>query len=222
MKLLGTILLLALLGAGAAGAQPVDLSCSNGSFPTERAVGLAKVSGSTHLVFLKDSDGCPNAKPSCLQRAYVLGGDQLLTGRTYGAYTCAFYPSPGGGSAGWVPSARLSAAAVVASPPLAAWAGHWANMDDTIDLKVKGGALEADGDAYWPSAHPSPSQFPGGPNVGDLSGSAAPKGNVVVFTDNDPNGCTATATLVGTLLVVADNGGCGGQNVSFSAVYKRN
>jgi hypothetical protein len=221
MKLLGTILLLALLAASASRAQPVDLSCSNGSFPTERAVGLAKVSGGERLVFLKDSDGCPNAQASCLQRAYVVGGDQLLTGRTYGAYICAFYPSPGGGSAGWVPSARLSALPVDASPPLTAWTGHWANIDDTIDLKVKGAALEADGNAYWPSAHPSASQFPGGPNVGDLSGSATPEGNVVVFTDNDPNGCTATATLVGTLLVVADNGGCGGQNVSFSAVYKR-
>ena len=221
MKLLGTIFLLTLLGASATRAQPVDLSCSNGSFPGERTIGLAKVSGGDHLVFLKDSDGCPNAQSSCLQRAYVVGGDQLLTGRTFGAYICAFYPSPGGGSAGWVPSARLSALAVDPSPPLAAWGGLWANIDDTIDLKVTGAVLVADGDAYWPSKHPSPSQFPGGPNVGDLSGSAAPKGNAVVFTDNDPNGCTATAKLVGSLLVVADNGGCGGQNVSFSAVYKR-
>jgi hypothetical protein len=221
MKLLATIVLLAVLGASAVRAQAVDLSCSNGSFPTERKIGLAKVTGGDRLVFLKDSDGCPNPQASCLQRAYVVVGDEMLTGRTFGAYTCAFYPSPGGGSAGWVLSARLSALAVDPSPPLAAWAGHWANIDDTIDLKVKGAMLVADGDAYWPSAHPSTSQFPGGPNVGDLSGSATPKGNVVVFTDNDPNGCAATATLIGTLLVVADNGGCGGQNVSFNAVYKR-
>jgi hypothetical protein len=220
MKLLGTILLLALLATSAARAQAVDVSCSNGSFPAERAIGLAKVTGGERLVFLKDSDGCPNAQPSCLQRAYVVSGDQLLTGRSFGAYVCAFYPSPGGGSAGWVPSARLSALAVDPSPPLAAWGGLWANIDDTIDLKVKGAVLVADGNAYWPSRRPSPSQFPGGPNVGDLSGSAAPKGNVIVFTDSDPNGCTATATLIGTLLVVADNNGCGGQNVSFSAVYK--
>jgi hypothetical protein len=43
----------------------------------------------------------------------------------------------------------------------------------------------------------------------------------VVFTDNDPNGCTATLTLVGALLVVADNGGCGGMNVHFDGVYTR-
>jgi hypothetical protein len=114
MKLLGTILLLVLFGAGAAHAEAVDTTCANGSFPTEHSIGLAKVGAGDHLVFLKDSDGCPNAQASCLQRAYVVAGDQLLTGRTFGDYTCAFYPSPGGGTAGWVPTARLSALPVPA------------------------------------------------------------------------------------------------------------
>ena len=221
MKLPGIVFLLALIGAPAAHAQAQDMMCRNGLFPSESTIGMAKVAGTDKLFFLNDSDGCPNETAACRQRAYVVGGDQVLTGRTVGAYVCAFYPSRGGGSAGWVQTARLTPLPVNAAPALSAWAGHWVDGDDTLTLTIKKGLLSADGDAYWPSAHPSASQFPGGPNVGDLSGEAAPKANRVVFTDNDPNGCTATATLVGGLLAVADNGGCGGMNVHFDGVYTR-
>jgi hypothetical protein len=222
MKLLGTILALALAFASAARAQAPDMTCRNGSFPTtEKSIGLATVVGADHLAFLNDTDGCPNETAACRQRAYVVAGNVLLTGRGSGPYVCAFFPNRVGGSAGWVQRARLSLLPVPAAPPIGAWTGHWANGDDTIALTAKAGALTADGSAWWPSAHPSSSQFPGGPNTGDLGGTARPNGAAVVFTDNDPSGCTATLTLVGTLLVVADNGGCGGQNVSFSGVYQR-
>ncbi|HEX4196130.1 MAG TPA: hypothetical protein VHZ26_01680 [Caulobacteraceae bacterium] len=222
MKLLATMLALALACASAARAQAPDMSCRNGSFPkTEKSIALAKVAGADRLYFLNDADGCPNGTPACRQRAYVVAGNELLTGRGAGPYVCAFFPNRVGGSAGWIERARLVPVPVPASPPLGAWAGHWANGDDTIDLTVKAGALVADGSAWWPSANPSPAQFPGGPNVGDLGGTARPSGAKVVFTDNDPSGCTATLTLVGTLLVVADNRNCGGMNVSFSGVYQR-
>jgi hypothetical protein len=218
MKLLGTIFLLAFAGAAAAHAQAAEEPCANGNFSAERDISLAKVVGADHLVFLNDGDGCPSEAASCRQRAYVVAGDQVLTARKAGAYVCAFYPSRGGGSAGWVQSARLSPLPIEASPPLSAWTGHWANGDNTIALAAKNGALEVTGEAFWPSAHPSPAQFQGGPNVGDLSGTARPKGAEVIFADEV---CTAALKLIGGLLVVADNGGCGGMNVSFSAVYKR-
>lgn len=222
MKLFATLLALMLAATTAAHAQAPDMTCRNGSFPaTEKSIGLAKVVGADRLVFLNDTDGCPNETVACRQRAYVVAGNQLLTGRSAGLYVCAFFANRVGGSAGWVERSRLSPLPVPPSPPLSAWTGHWANGDDTIDLTAKAGALTADGSAWWPSANPSPAQFPGGPNVGDLGGTARPNGARVVFTDNDPSGCTATLTLVGTLLVVADNGGCGGMNVSFSGVYQR-
>jgi hypothetical protein len=220
MKLPGIIFLLAVLSATVARAQAPDMSCGN-DFSSEKSIGLAKVVGADHLIFLKDTDGCPSEAAACRQRAYVVGGDRLLTSRTVGPYVCALFPNRLGGNSGWVPTARLTPLPVNAAPATAAWAGHWADGDDTIGLTVKAAALVADGNAYYPSAHPSTSQFPGGPNVGELEGTAAPTGNRVVFTDNDPNGCTATLTLVGGMLVVADNGGCGGQNVSFSGVYTR-
>lgn len=222
MKLLGAILALALGCATAARAQAPDMTCRNGSFPTtEKSIGLAKVVGADRLVFLNDTDGCPNETPACRQRAYVVTGNVLLTGRGSGPYVCAFFPNRVYGSAGWVQRARLSPLPVPASPPLSAWVGHWANGDDTIDLTAKAGGLTADGSAWWPAANPPASQFPGGPNTGDLSGTAKPNGAKVVFADSDPSGCSATLTLVGTYLSVADNGNCGGMNVSFSGVYQR-
>ena len=222
MKRVGIVIAAVLFSAAALQAAAEDLDCRNGSFPTEeKAIGLARVEGAAHLNFLNDTDGCPNDEARCRQRAYVVGGDVLLTGRGHGSYVCAFFPNRVGGSAGWVPQSRLTPMPVDAAPPLSAWVGHWANGDDTINLKAKGGAVVAEGEAYWPSANPPLSERPGGPNVGELSGSAPPKGNRVVFVGADATDCTATLALVGGLLVVADNNNCGGMNVSFTGVYRR-
>ncbi|MBV9993681.1 MAG: hypothetical protein JO127_00580 [Caulobacteraceae bacterium] len=205
------------MAATAAYAQPDDLVCRNGDFPREQSrFGLAKVLGPERLNFLSDTDGCPSQAASCRQRAYVVAGDLLLTGRSHGAYVCAFFPGRGGGSAGWVPRERLAPAPAAASPPLTAWLGRWADGDDAIALSAKGALLSADGEAYWPSAHTS---RPGGPNLGELSGAAKPDGGRAVIGEAD--GCQAVLTLVGDLLVVADNNGCGGMNVSFTGVYRR-
>ena len=222
LKLLAAGILTSLVLASAARAADDDLICRNGTFPTdEKTVGIAQVQGAAHLNFLEDAGGCPNEEARCRQRAYVVDGDLLLTGRSHGPYVCAFFANRVGGSAGWVPRDRLTALPVDVAPALSAWVGHWANGDDTIKLTAKAGALVADGQAYWPSANPPLSERPGGPNLGDLSGTARPKGNRVVFADPDPTSCAATLTLVGGLLVVADNNACGGMNVSFSGVYRR-
>jgi hypothetical protein len=220
MKRLGIAIFLALSWAVAARAD--DLSCRNGGFPAEeKIISLAKVEGADRLYFLTDTDGCPGEDVRCRQRAYVVAADVLLTGRGHGPYVCAFYPSRGGGSAGWVRRDRLAPMPIKLSPPLLDWIGQWANGDDTITLTAKDGALVADGDAYWPSANPPLSDRPGGPNFGELTGIARPKSNRVVFADSDPQACAATLTLVGSLLIVSDNGACGGMNVSFSGVYRR-
>jgi hypothetical protein len=210
--------ILALSAAGAARAAE-DLSCRNGSFPAEQApFGLAMVTPGDRLGFLSDTDGCPSEAAKCRGRAYVLAGNVLATGHEHGPYVCAFFPNRVGGTAGWAPRARLAPMAFPAAPAPAAWAGHWADGDDTIDLAVKAGAIEASGQAYWPSANPPLSERPGGPNLGDLSAKARPAANHASFTD-DP--CTAAMTLAGDYLIVADNGQCGGMNVRFDGVYRR-
>jgi hypothetical protein len=213
--------LLALSAALAGRAQTPDDTCRNGSFPTnETAIGRAQVSGQGRVAMLSDDAGCPAETPKCRGRTVLAPRAIVLTGHRHGNYLCAFDPTRD--DAGYVQAARLKPLPVDAAPPPGAWVGRWRDGDDVIRLTAKGAALTADGQAYWPSAHPSARQFPGGPNLGDLSGTATPNGDRVVFADaSDPQACRATLTLIGDTLVVADNQACGGMNVSFTGVYRR-
>jgi hypothetical protein len=208
--------------AAATQAQAPEAMCRNGLFPTDEAmIGRAEVIGQGKLWLLNDDNGCPTAAAKCHGSTSVRSGATLLSGHRLGAYVCAF--DPVSGDAGYVDAARLKALPVDASPPLKAWVGRWREGDDVVRLTAKGSALTVDGQAWWPSAHPSTRQFPGGPNTGDLSGTATPRGATVTFADDasDPQACKATLRLVGADLVVADNQNCGGMNVSFSGVYRR-
>jgi predicted RecA/RadA family phage recombinase len=206
--------------ASAARAQTPDTTCRNGLFATsERAIGRAQVTGSGRLYLLNDNDGCPAATAKCRGPTSVRSGAVVLTGHALGAYVCVF--DAVSGDAGYAPGPRLKSLPVDPAPTLKAWIGTWRMGDDVIRLTVKGDQLSADGTAYWPSAHPSPRQNPGGPNEGELSGASRPSGARVIFADPDPQACRATLTLVQDLLVVADNQACGGMNVSFSGVYRR-
>ena len=214
---IATLLLLAAAGA----ARSEDLDCRNGSFPaTQQSFGLAKTAGPGKLYFLGDSDGCPNDGPACRQRTYVLPGDTLVTGRGHGAYVCAFFPNKVGGTAGWVRRDRLTALPT-ATPPLEAWFGHWAYGDNDIQLSKRGKALHVDGEAYWPSANPTPEERPGGPNIGALEGLATPQAGRIQVGDGGMEFCKATLVLLPPFLVASDNGGCGGMNVRFDGVYRR-
>ena len=198
-----------------------DDFCRNGSFPeTEiHSLGLARVaaSGATH--FIEDSDqGCPSEAQRCRDRAYLVNGNVVLTGRTRGGYVCAFFLNRVGGSAGWLRPADLTRIPN-AAPPLGAWAGRWRDGDNEIRLTVRGASLAAEGSAYWPSANPPSKQFPGGPNVGDMSGVARPQGASVVFGKADD--CRVDMALIGDYLVASDNSACGGMNVRFNGVYRR-
>lgn len=220
--LTGLIAVAALTCAAPARAAAPDEVCRNGSFPeTElRSLGLARVVGGGQVHFLEDGKpNCPREDKACEQRAYVVRGDEVITGRVRGPFTCAFFPNRVGGSAGWVKSSDLAPVTPGADPPMSAWVGQWRDGDDTIRLTAKGPALEVAGDAYWPSANPPPDQRPGGPNVGELAGLARPRGRTVVFGESV--GCRAELALVGAYLVVADNSGCGGMNVRFNGVYRR-
>lgn len=203
-------------------AQDEAQMCRNGLFPTSEAqIGRAQVTGKSRAFLLDDYNGCPAETAKCrAATTSVAPGAVLLTGHKLGAYVCTL--DPVSGDAGYVEASRLKTLPVDAAPPLKAWVGRWKQYDDTIHLAAKGTALSASGDAYWPSAHPSARQYPGGPNVGDFSGTAQPKGQTVTFADSsDPQACTVTLRLVGDALVVADNQNCGGMNVSFTGVYRR-
>lgn len=211
---------LALATAPASAAQAIDDGwCRNGAFPKDQSTfGLARIAGKGRAHFLDDMDGCPNTEARCRSGTYVIPGDLVLTGRTRGEYVCTYFPNRVGGSAGWMSKARLRPVPVNQAPPLASWAGNWADGDNSVRISRRGNRLQLEGDAYWPSASPSLEERPGGPNVGNIGGWIRPRRNRATYDDE---GCQVSLTLVGHLLLAADNNECGGMNVSFTGVYRR-
>lgn len=212
------------LPAEGANAKPTseNLFCRNGGFAGEnQTFGMASLTGNKPSWFLDDLDGCPNEKPAC-QRNPVQPGHRLVTGRQHGPYVCAFQRTADGDAAGWVRRNRLRSLPVNRQPHIKAWAGHWIEpdgSDDTVTITREGDALAVSGHAYWPNANPPLDRYPGGPNLGQISGHAAPAGNHL--TIGEASACLTVLHLINNLLVVHDNGVCGGMNVRFDGVYVR-
>lgn len=213
--LLAAVLPIPAFAAGIA----ADGACRNGAFPAEQSsFALARVVDTQRLYLLGDMDGCPaKGEPACRQRSYVVNGDTVVTGRDLGRYRCAFFPNKVGGSAGWVDRSKLRPLPV-AAPTLQDWVGDWKDGDNGLRITVRGGQLLVDGDAYWPSANPTPEQRPYGPNLGQVEARATPHGADVEFVEDT---CRVRVHSLGDVLIVADNSECGGMNVRFNGVYRR-
>lgn len=196
-----------------------DGLCRNGLFAESNpALGLAVIKGKARASFYGDMDGCPQAGERCRLRSYLLGGDRVVTGRSTGGWTCVFYPGGGGGTAGWMESARLAAVPVNPQPAITAWLGDWQSDGARfVSLTRKGAGLAIKGIAFWPTRNPDPRERPGGPNIGEIDGAARPKGNSLF-----EEGCSVRFVLLGDWLVASDpTRDCDGMNVTFSGVYKR-
>ncbi|MCC5073673.1 hypothetical protein [Xanthomonas campestris] len=194
--------------------------CRNGSFTNSpSAFTLARVAV-PRLYLLNDSDGCPSkGEAACRQRSYVVKGDVVVLAQHRGGYTCASYPNKVGVSAGWVAERSLQPIASTATPPASAWNAHWYDGDNTLQLTANGdGSITVNGDAYWPSANPSPEQVPGGPHFGAVTARSLAEGNRLEVREDD---CTVRLQLLGDLLIVVDNLQCGGASVSFNGIYRR-
>ncbi|HWU75203.1 MAG TPA: hypothetical protein VN043_01755 [Rhodanobacter sp.] len=192
-------------------------SCDGGRDPEAAShdVTLARVSGNGRLHFIKGAADCPATHPGCRDKAYLVPGDEVLTGEVRGDVVCAMFPDSHGGHTGWLRRNRLSTMA--AQPSLAAWDADWVQGDNHITIRHDHGILRAEGEAYYPMADPPLDQFPGGPNLGTMGGDARPAGDRVIFSDED---CSVVAYLAGSFLVVSDNHQCGGLNVRFDGIYR--
>ena len=216
-------LAMVLIAASCLPARAADSpECRNGSFPAQQAAfGLAKIVGAPRTYLRSDGSPCPAETTQCRGHVYVIPGDTVLTGATSGDYVCAYFDTKGGGSAGYVRRDEIQPLPIPAAPALSEWSGTWRQFDDRIVLTAKGNELAATGEAYWPSANPSPKLRPGGPNTGDFDGMATPKGNGIVFGGDNQDECRVTLTLLAPFLLAADNHNCGGMNVSFTGVYRK-
>jgi hypothetical protein len=227
-KALGyTLALLALCSAASRasaqdeGGNPANW-CRNGAFTRDASeFRTARVNGrkGSRVYFSGEEEGCPGASAKCRQKAYLVPGNEVLTSRTFGDWVCAWYqPARGSETVGWLPADRLNVSETTASPTPASWLGAWGFYDNSLRLsRGRGaGALRVEGDATWVGVNP------GNVHVGEVSGEAAPAGNVLTVGDGDGEyDCRLTLRLVGPYLLASDNKQCGGVNVTFDGVYRR-
>jgi hypothetical protein len=126
-----------------------------------------------------------------------------------GAWTCAgFEDGPQ-----WVRSAELRAIAADTAPPVAAWVGRWTLPAGTATIRLgSGDTLRIEGHAWWLGAK-------GISHSGSITALAVPSGNRVHFVEST---CVLDLALVGKYIVADENEHCGGMNVRFWGIWKRN
>ncbi|HZI19135.1 MAG TPA: hypothetical protein VEY09_11115 [Pyrinomonadaceae bacterium] len=195
-----------------------DNWCRNGLFTREEGeLRLARVStepaGRVH--FWGDDDDCPDGPAArCRLKSYLVAGDEMIVSRRRGGFVCAwFQPRRGGETVGWLPADRLLIGENAPEPPPAAWAGHWKFYDSFIEIKRgrRAGELVVEGQAYWKGLGDNV-------HVGEINSALTPRGGRAIVEDDT---CRVSLRLVGPYLVVNDNKQCGGVNVTFDGVYRK-
>lgn len=219
----GFALLCLLLAPVAHAIEPY--SCRNGFFPAFAGqVRPAEVvaGAGERIHFRDDAVGCPEAE-ACLRKAYLVEGDQVLVGNETGDWSCVWYFGPTREFVGWFPAAGLE---VHASTPAAtgSWVGRWAPTAGDNRLVIShdptAGALNVEGEAFWQ----------GGLNgygeqivhLGAVHGQGKPVADLLTISEGeDEYACQVTLQYVADALVVTDNSRCGGMNVRFDDIYRK-
>ncbi|MFI4976164.1 MAG: hypothetical protein ACHP84_16620 [Caulobacterales bacterium] len=241
------ILLLALASAipqpAAASDEP---SCDPSSFTHNadivEAARVAHADTDGRLHFSSGPSGLPCDAPTCQGASYVVQGDELLTGLTLGDYVCAWFKPRGRqdhfGTLGWLRAGALTAVPTPASPPMSAWAGDWVRdrelgLPTSLTLRpLRNGRLKVTGASLF--AHSREDIARGAVNTGEVDQALEVRGRAAGLMLSDAAGqrqsflgkdydyaCKIGMVLVGDWLVAADDGACGGLNVSFLGVYRR-
>ncbi|WP_243368355.1 hypothetical protein [Microvirga solisilvae] len=177
---------------------------------------------------------CPNMSSACQEKAYLVPGDEVVVIGTKGDYICASYASKQGRvTKNWLPSANVS---IVQDPPPVEtkdWVGQWqSGPEQSIEITQadKVGTLSIKGDASWGAGDPERVKR-GAVNVGSLEGEMKPEdamlsfgigeNGTLPFDQADEADCKVRMQRLGPYLLVKDNKYCGGNNVSFTGVYRR-
>jgi len=184
--------------------------CRNGAFASDQDnLRVVRVLRKTNLLIDSgQKKGCPQARAPCaLPDSYADRAEELLINSELPGFFCAYRPKDGDG--GWIAKTDVAVEASQPSrtPPVSAWVGRWRDDDDWIHITRKGNVLSLTARASWARQ-----------NFGDFEGTAVPAANKLETSDDV---CKVWMTLVGSYLVVDDNGQCGGMNVRFTGVYTR-
>jgi len=218
----------AMLTAAAADEKPGD--CLGIDFDVSRPAAIAKLATDKPQVnFIKSSwedAACPTDGESCLQKSYLVPGDMVLIGRTTAAYTCVSYQSAADSEQrwtnGWLPAASLTPVTPAPSPTRADWLGAWVHAGGEIDINnAANGGVTVHGEAIYRAAQDI--------HNGIIDATAKPEQGVLAFADGGSvafdkagaDACLVRMRRAEALLVVEDNGHCGGVDVTFTGFYRK-
>jgi hypothetical protein len=178
--------------------------------------------------------GCPNSSAACKDKAYLVPGDEVVISGGSGDFVCASYANRKGAvTDGWLPRAAVTIVReeLVALPD--GWTGRWqSGPEQSIAIEAGGdqGKLKIKGDATWGASDPGRIAR-GAVNIGELDGEAVVRGAGLSFGmgENGPlpydaadeYDCRVQMRRLGPYLLVKDNNRCGGHNVTFTGVYRR-
>jgi hypothetical protein len=223
------------IAAGAVRAEDDGLCRAVPELSANPALTLGHISTAADRVhFIKDAGmqpGCPNAKPVCLARAYLVPGDVIIVSMQQPAFVCATYVDAKGGEwSGWLPAEAVALDSAAPVTP-SGWIGTWSRTEAEIRVKAgKDGALRIEGDATYGATDPARVKR-GGVNVGEISADVIPASGQLSFAmgedatlladKGDEFSCRVWMQRIGPWLAVDDNRHCGGFNVTFRGVYIR-
>ncbi len=193
--------------------------CREGLFTREtKDFGVGFVKAARTSFHDDQKQNCPAAS-ACKTSAYVVKGDTVITSKKFGGFTCGWFTSSKGGvKVGWLKTADLEFPQMLHDASERVWTGEWSYASNTISFTPNklAGFLNVTGDAMWKGL---------GDNVhiGELDGRFPHKDGVLEYSDGDSEfDCKATMRLAAErFLIVADNGNCGGANVTFSGIYRK-
>ena len=223
------VLTVLILAAAPARAESQEGDCNGIDFDKANPVVVAKVApGSPRVFYVKsawEDASCPAETEACRRKAWLVPGDLVLAGRTSGPFTCVAYQSPNDRKQvwtnGWIRSASLSPVAPSHARRLTDWTGIWAHTGGEITIRERKGRLQIEGEHTTPAA--------GGAHSGVIGAEASPDGDMLAFAEDgstpfdraQEGDCQVRIQRFGPLLVVEDNGNCGGSMVTFTGFYRR-
>jgi hypothetical protein len=220
---------LSALSAAAALAESKPGDCTGIDFDAKQPLAAAKIIARPRIHYVKsawEDATCPADSETCKGKAYLVAGDLVLIGKTQGAYTCVAYQSPRARKQiwtnGWILSSAFSRVAPMPSPRLSDWIGTWVHTGGEISIrKGQGGGLAIKGEHTYPAAM----------NVhsGVIAAQVKPANGMLAFADDgavafdkvSEGDCLVRMQRIGALLLVEDNGACGGSMVTFTGLYRR-
>jgi hypothetical protein len=219
----GVVIALVMVGSAAAGAPECELY--DQAYENAALFKVQAGEREQRVYFYSRPDSCNDAKPCTSRRkTYLVTGDVVFGGPEESGFRCAYYGSAKGNLiAGFLPAKNLRPFAGEDELSAGFLAGDWQMRlgpklaPNTITIKAAGpGKVSATGSAYYQTAETV--------NEGSFEsdGVTVAKGaKQLLFRDHSGADCEVTVHRRGPYLVVADNGNCGGLNVSFQGIYVR-